>query len=260
MFNKIIYLITYLVVFVYSSYLINAQIDSNYYRQFNENLNSAKLIYNIDNCYNTSLNVLNLVEDSSLANMNQIRFNFFVENKLYIVYGDINSLLGNQIKIFAFDTLKFNAIKPEQIDSSKIRLFSSIAFKLYAIINEFAKKNIDYNLYIINKKDTMNAFLIPIWQRNGKIIYGDYIQKKYILYNNDFKEVNTFKSNYGYRFFDSSTREIYLKYINDECPTIPSIFYTLAYKDIFEYVIIETKYKYTYLNNFELGSYTHIGK
>ncbi len=241
---------------------LNAQDDSNYYRQFNKNLKTALILFKIDNSYNTSLDLLNLLDSNALNNVASKRFNFFHDGKLYINYGDINSLAGNnRIKLFTFDTVNYRSVKYTGIDSSVIRLYSSIISAQDSLIyNCYEKQKIDVNTYFIRNGDSITLFIVPLWQRTGKIIYGQYHIKKYFLHNNDYTLVEEYESKSGFKVFPEDTEEVYLDYSEDFCPSAVAIFYSLAYKDVFNKLIIETKNKYTLLNDFNLGSYTHMGK
>lgn len=252
-------LITILLAF--SSLSLWAEGES-FYKIFNRDIKTAYKLYNVDVAYNASFSIFQNLDTAGVANIAAKRFNFFHNDTLFVVYGEPNSLSGKRdMKIFCFETEKYSSAKYSGIDTSIIRMYSALASEQDSIIyHKYTKKNIDVNTYIINDSSGISVFIAPVWQRNGKIIYGNHVFRKYSVNNNVYTLTNEVQNNIGYKVFNSYDSDIYLNYSEDENPSPVAILYSLVYKDIFPKIVIETKKMYSILNDFDLGSFSHIRK
>lgn len=236
--------------------------EETFFTIFNRDIRTAYKLYNIDVSYNASFSIFKELDTAGVANIAAKRFNFFHNDTLFVVYGEPNSLSGKRdMKIFCFETEKYSSAKYSGIDTSIIRMYSALASEQDSIIyHKYTKKNIDANIYIINDSSGISVFIVPVWQRNGKIIYGNHVFRKYSVNNNVYTLTNEVQNNIGYKVFDSYDSDIYLNYAEDENPSPVAILYSLVYKDIFPKIVIETKKMYSILNDFDLGSFSHIRK
>lgn len=250
-----------MILLAFSSLSLWAEGES-FYKIFNRDIKTAYKLYNIDVSYNASLSIFQNLDTAGVANIAAKRFNFFHNDTLFVVYGEPNSLSGKRdMKIFCFETEKYSSAKYSGIDTSIIRMYSALASEQDSIIyHKYTKKNIDANIYIINDSSGISVFIVPVWQRNGKIIYGNHVFRKYSVNNNVYTLTNEVQNNIGYKVFNSYDSDIYLNYSEDENPSPVAILYSLVYKDIFPKIVIETKKMYSILNDFDLGSFSHIRK
>lgn len=250
-----------MILLAFSFQLLWAEGES-FFNVFNKEIQTAYKLYNIDVAYNASLSIFQNLDTAGVYNIEAKRFNFFHNDTLFVVYGEPNSLSGKRdMKIFCFETEKYSNAKYSGIDTSIIRMYSALVSEQDSIIfHKYTKKKIDVNTYIINDSDGISVFILPLWQRNGKIIYGNHVFRKYSINNNVYILSNEVQNNIGYKVFDSYDSEIYLNYSEDENPSPVAMLYSLAYKDIFPKIVIETKKMYSILNDFDLGSFSHIRK
>jgi len=137
----------------------------------------------------------------------------------------------------------------ESVDTSLTYRYSRALQTAYRSCRDtIAQFNIRYNHYIKENEDkTINVWIFPAFQPDGNAIYGgEFI---YVL---DFSGEKIIKGDSyfnGFRAYniDDESDEIWLNYVDQEKPTMGSVFFAWYYKDYFPKIYIDNATSFTTL-------------